>query len=233
MLKIARLLTIGSIGMLLFNLFVPSLFGQSHSHLLLQEVMTKSELKILKYPDTFNFSPATVSGKTQFRFHNSDNSKDSNTKLIIRDERQSGGFKVFLTIRDKIKATHKTLPEYGDVKIKLNKKKIIGNSSLYVVTSANEENVVNGVSYSPKMTGPTNINAPLNATGKNLSDFKIYEENGVNLVTTPILLLDGSLPSNQGRNGDFAIDVNYALKIGRYQPPGDYEMNFTYTVLES
>lgn len=234
MLKIARVVTIGAVGMMMFNLFVPTLFGQStHTHLLLQEVKRKSELKIMSYPDTFLFDPAEVSGKTQFRFHNDETSGDLSTELVIHDGRQSGGFKVFLTIQDTIEATHKTLPEYGDVKVRLRKKKMIENSNLYVVTSAKGDKVVNGVAYNSGAVGPTSISAPWDATGQDLSSFETYEKSGVSLVTTPIALLDGSLPAYQGRNGNFAIDVNYALKIGRYQPPGDYKMNFLYTVVAS
>ncbi len=225
-------LTIGSGIFFAFNVLSPVLQGQStHTHLLVQEIIGEEAIEIVKFPETFNFAPVKVSGEEQYRFHSTLNA-DTDTALVVSDKRNKGGFKLYLTIEDEaIEAEYKIENEGTGDRVKLAKKKYIGNENLYVATSAAGEKVADGIAYSENFQGPGNVQAPLDVTGRDLTDFATYEEFGQSLVVTPIVLMDGTLPTTSGRDGEMSIDVNFALKIKKYQPPGDYKMNFVYTIV--
>ncbi len=221
-----------SFVLFVMNAFVPTSIGQqTQSHLLVQEVLEGSALELVEIPDQFYFKPAGVTGVEQYRFHTVENSQGK-TSLKVRDDRNRGGFKVFLEIQP-ISATHRKDVENPEERVPLKKTKYISNQNLALVTTATGPKVSNGVEYSENSQGPANISAPWDASGQNLTVFKTYDQKGTNLVTSPVLLMDGTLPANQGRVGEFALDVNYGLKIKKFQPAGSYQMQFVYTVVDS
>jgi hypothetical protein len=202
-----------------------------HKHLLVQEIVRKEALEIVAFPDAFQFAQAKVAGAEQFRFQNFENSGETSTRLVISDTRSKGGFKVLLTIEESIEASEKSIPQFGDATVKLRGRKLIDNRNLFLMTSAIGENAANGVFYPAEYAGITNIRTPFDSRGLDVNSFSSYTQNGVDLSKVPILLMDGTLPPNNGRNGTFGIDVNFALKIERYQSAGNYKMNFVYTVI--
>lgn len=222
--------------------------GDQGSHLLVQEVTSGGKLELILEPETVQFKPVKTQVYDQYRFQTTKTPNVKN-RLTVVDTRSRGGFQVILDI-EPIEATHKTIVQYDDsdpnkplserqekVQVPLKQKKFIGNDNLHLMTTATSEfnggESQNGVIYSLESQGPKTILAPYDGGSSSTEKFGAYKNSGTNLSRTPIVIMDGTLPANQGRYGEYSLDVNYAVKINKLQSPGEYQTNFTYTVIDS
>lgn len=211
-----------------------------------RQTILEQTLSFTDIPDSFSFSPVALTGNVIQRFNNTTQETDPGIDdlLGVQDTRESGGFIVQLQSTDNfIEYVSRTKEidinncQAGDNE---------GSSCLYVTTATTGNYVipgepveaVDGVIYQPSGQLEETIAAPVNAEGQNLTQAATYLNYGSELGnSTPVDLMNGTLPLTTGRNGNYYQYVNYYFKIPGFpalQPtPGNYVVILTFTLMES
>jgi hypothetical protein len=191
-------------------------------------------------PDSFNFGQIQT-GATNHICNNGPNATNSlyqcsssqspiaNTDdlLKIYDNRNSGGFVVTLS-------TGINSFTDGQNSIPL--------SNLYMLTTLPQipEQGINedGITYNA--TGSRNIYAPayvneFEPDSLDISNSETYTSRTsvTQFGSNPLVLMDGSLDADLGREGYFSQYVNFYLKVDATQAPGNYALILTYDLTDS
>lgn len=153
--------------------------------------------------------------------------------LTVRDERESGGFVVQVTTQGTFTDGTNTIPL----------------ENLYLITTIDESDPekAGGLNYSAGFTGPKTVSAPLyvDESSIDISDSLTYTSGWSNQVNPyeslqitqfggyPLDLMNGTLSSAEGRNGDISLYTNFNLAVDYDQPGGDYAIILTYDLTDS
>jgi hypothetical protein len=179
-------------------------------------------------PGTGTFPPINISSTAQNVYNNSNSTNQPALEdlLGIQDNRNSGGFEVQLQANGNFTDGTHTIPL----------------SNLYVGTSVNSP-VYNvpatdtaypcpstncGVIYGSSVT-TRGILAPADTQGLSLGMPGTFT---TNLGSGAVVLMDGGLPSTQGRNGYMYQFISYYLKVPAFQAAGDYAVKLTFTLID-
>jgi hypothetical protein len=154
--------------------------------------------------------------------------------LTVQDTRNSGGLKL------QIEAAA-FYPPPVPPNTSLNNNFRIITSTADAVSGVNVTELA-GIKYygedSNNFVGPANIVAPLNTAVTNFTDPSIYTQAPFNdgrnilLAETPVDLMQGCLPSSQGRSGLMHLSTSFYLMIPKFTAPNDYYTTLTYTLMD-
>ena len=204
-------------------------------------------LTFIDIPDSFKLG-TTTTGTTTNKCNNtstlaspanecSDNTlpdpPGADDLLTVRDERNSGGFVVQVTTQGTFTDGTNTIPL----------------ENLYLITSIDESDPqkAGGINYSTEFTGPKTVSAPLyvDESSIDISDSLTYTSGWTNQVEPyeslqitqfgghPLDLMNGTLSTTEGRNGDMSLYTNFNLTINYDQTGGDYSIILTYDLTDS
>lgn len=204
-----------------------------------EQQITEAILTFQTIPESFSFDTITA-GSNQDVFNN--NSTDDPPKasspgadlLKIYDNRNNGGFIVDISTTGTFTDGTNTIPL----------------TNLYVITTLDESDPKNGdpnnneepgVTYSASIPGGSNgvrnIVAPayVDTDIEAVDDKRVYIINDTNtqLGGSPLILMDGTLPALEGRNGTMSQFISFYLRIDATQPAGEYAVTLTYTLTDS
>jgi hypothetical protein len=174
------------------------------------------------------FPPIDVSSTALNVYNNSDaaNQPALADLLGIQDNRNSGGFEVQLqTVGTFTDGTH-TIP-LGNLFIATSVSSPVysvpATDTAYPCPATNC-----GVIYGTSV-GTRGILAPADSEGNGLGMPGTYTSD---FGSGAVVLMDGGLPSTQGRNGYMYQFLNYYLNVPAFQAAGDYAVKLTFTLID-
>lgn len=192
------------------------------------QTISSSTLTFQDIPDTFTFGTITA-GSSQDLFNNENppgaNQPAAGDLLQIFDDRSSGGFTVTIDPEGTF------IDETGLNTIPL--------ANLYIVTSLDETDPgnVGGITYGGGFTGDQTVSAPLYVDVDSASLTSTATYTGLapssQFGGSPLVLMDGTLPSTSGRNGTMSTFTDFYLHIDPTQTEGSYALKLTYTLTDS
>jgi len=213
--------------MVVTSLLIPSTsLGQQGAG----QVITSGDFSFLKIPDDAAFPVLATSNQEQrsvwsYATSPSGQPSDDRNLLIVEDLRDDGGFRVDV---DLLQYQHQITGLPLDLIDGSN-----GGGAMFVATEAPGDygTIIssNGIGYDVANTGPTDIIAPLDLAGADPEDANNYFMDLIGAVT----LMDGPVPSGQGRTGQFQTAVNFVSMTSPFAPAGIYEAHILYTAYEA
>ncbi len=216
-----------------FNFFAASAMAQScpeasSTSFCGEQVIALAILSFTDLPDSFNFPRTTVSSSSRELFSNGNQelSPAEDDLLGVQDTRNSGGFEVQIQAEGTFTDGVHTIPL----------------SNMYVATSVSSPTYTisntsspggaqDGVIYESEVI-TKGVTAPLDTANASLGSTTTFTSNGASLATGVVTLMNGSLPSDQGRVGKMYQYVSFYLHLPASQAAGDYAVTLTYTLLD-
>lgn len=198
-------------------------------------------LTFTSIPESIFFTLPTITGVDENLFNNgATNQPDTEDMLTILDDRGTGcsgasctgggGFEVQVDISGDFTSGTETIPA----------------DNLYIVTSIDEDDPgeSNGLiyDYAGGFEGDDNATIPLYIyTGSGCANCDLLETAGTytdeapdsQFGSGPLVLIDGSLPIDEGRKGTMWFYTNFYLLVPAFQPQGDYSATITYSLLDN
>lgn len=187
-------------------------------------------LSFVEIPGSFAFTATPAGSSLHHVFNTPDGLMAEGKALAVNDTRNSGGFVVQAQTTDFISGTN-----------------TISGSNLRVVsTSAFAYDpggtVTNNVFYytgyagTPDVAATQTITAPVNSASTNFSQVATFDEVQArpqdNSLDTPVDIMSGCLPPNQGRIGTMGLGLAFNLLVPPYAVPGIYNSTITYTIID-
>lgn len=180
-------------------------------------------LTLSNTPDSFNFTGITA-GANSDNFNNAEGVAISD-QVKVYDSRESGGFILTVDNNGSFSSGVNTIP--------------INN--LFVVTTADNPAppgavTLNGITYDDSIpVGDRTISAPIDATSQNLGSSTTFTSLAPSsqFGISPIVLMDATMTSAEGRNGSVWQYLSYYLFVPALQESGNYAVIVTYTLTDS
>jgi len=151
-------------------------------------------------------------------------------RLTVEDTRGEGGFTVTLSANN-------NFSDGGSNTIVISN--TAPNDNLRVVTSPTLTGVsgttTNGIIYETNFTGPQTVNALINTNNNYFGTSNTFTDVTNNALDTsvPVVVLDGTLASTNGRIGFMTTGVAAMLDIPAFQAAGQYTSTLTWTLSDS
>jgi hypothetical protein len=201
--------------------------------------ISSSTLTFTSVPESIFFSLPAITGSDEEFFNNGDtDNPDTEDLLSVFDDRGTGcsglsctgggGYEVHVDISGDFTSGTDTIPD----------------DNLYIVTSIDEDDAgaEDGLIYETGFEGDNNATVPLYIetgsgcwacylleTADTYTDLAPDSQFG----SGPLVLIDGSLPSSNGRKGIMSLFSNFYLLVPAFQASGEYSATITYTLLDS
>lgn len=175
-------------------------------------------LSIDAVPTSFSFPETPARASAREIFSNADGALPADKLISVTDARRSGGFTLQAQASDFRSGEN-----------------IIPASSLKVITTSSVNdapgNTSGNVFYADPFTGPKTVKAPLNAPSTDFAQTATFTDAGI--LDGPVDLLNGCLPTTEGRIGTISVGLAFALNVPPYTVPGTYNAVITYTITDS
>jgi len=179
-------------------------------------------------PEPGTFPPIDISGQAQKVYNNGNpTTQPALADLLgIQDNRNSGGFEVQVQVNGTFTNGSNTIPLsnlYVATSVASPVYSVPASDTAYSCPATNC-----GVVYGTSVT-ERGISAPADSQGNSLGMPYAF---GQNFGSGAVVLMDGGLPADHGRDGYVYQFLSYYLNVPAFQAAGDYAARLTFTLID-